>query len=82
MYVVGNKYPDNKLREIIPKSKLSDSGVDLLTKMLTAYPKKRITVEKALKHEWLKGKIAAREEMPTYEAINEMDRVKKKVKRE
>lgn len=58
MYVVGNKNPQNKLRSIIPRDKLSDVGVDLLTKLLTPYPKRRITAEKALKHDWFKGQIA------------------------
>jgi serine/threonine protein kinase len=58
MYVVGNKYPENRLRSIIAKDKLSDTGVDLLQKLLTPYPKKRITADKALKHDWFKGRIA------------------------
>ena len=60
MYVVGNKYPENKLRSIIPKDKLSDIGLDLLNKMLMCYPKKRITADRALKHDWFKGPIAER----------------------
>lgn len=60
MYVVGNKYPENKLRQAIPKEKLSDAGVDLMKKLLIPYPKKRITAEKALKHDWFKGPIANR----------------------
>lgn len=58
MYVVGNKYAKNRLREIIPKQKLSDSGVDLLKKLLIPYPPNRITAEKALKHDWFKSIIA------------------------
>ena len=49
--------------------------------MLVPYPKKRITAEKALKHDWFKEKIAERQEMPTCGAINEVDRVSKKVKK-
>lgn len=79
--MVGNRHPENKLRQVIPKEKLSDSGVDLLKKMLVPYPKKRITAEKALKHDWFKEKIAERQEMPTCGAINEVDRVSKKVKK-
>ena len=58
MHVVGNKYLENKLRTMMPKEKLSDNGVDLLKKLLTPYPKKRITADKALKHDWFKGPIA------------------------
>lgn len=49
-------------------------------KLLVCYPKKRISAEKALKHDWFKGVIAERAEMPTFVPINEMDRVKKLVK--
>lgn len=70
MYVVGNKHPENKLRSIIPKDSLSDSGIDLLKKLLTPFPKRRITAERALKHDWFKGPIADRIEMPTCIAIN------------
>lgn len=55
MYVIGGKYPENKLRSIISKQRLSDSGIDLLNKLLVPYPKKRINAEKALRHEWFKG---------------------------
>jgi cell division cycle 2-like protein len=80
MYVVGNKYPENKLRAMIPKERLSDSGIDLLKKMLTPYPKKRISGEKALRHDWFKGAIAERIEMPTCVGVNEVDRMKKRIK--
>ena len=70
LYIVGNKYPQNKLREIISKEKLSDEGLDLLKKFLTPYPKKRITIEKALKHDWFKGEMCERGQMPTRDAIN------------
>lgn len=58
MYVVGNKYQENKLRSLIPKEKVSDIGLDLMKKLLTPFPKKRINAEKALKHDWFKGPIA------------------------
>jgi cell division cycle 2-like protein len=64
------------------KRLLSDHGMDLLRKMLTPYPKKRISLDKALRHEWFRSEIASREEMPSHEAINEMDRVRKRVKKE
>lgn len=41
-----------------------------MKKMLTPYPKKRITAEKALKHDWFKAKISERLDMPSCEAIN------------
>lgn len=80
MYVIGNKYPQSKLRQAIPKEKLSDLGLDLMKKLLVPYPKKRISAERALKHDWLKGQVSDRSDMPTFAAINQMDRVKKIVK--
>lgn len=79
---MGNKYPQNKLREIISTDKLSDEGIDLLKRMLCPFPKKRISAEKALKHDWFKGNIAERSDMPSDDPINEKDRVRKRVKKD
>ena len=56
IYVMGKKYPTNKLAEVIPRGEngLDDKGVDLLKQLLTANPKKRITARKALGHIWFK----------------------------
>lgn len=48
------------------KDQLSDDGVNLLTQMLTANPKKRITAKKALNHPWFKKGVCESSEMPTY----------------
>ncbi|KAI5061668.1 hypothetical protein GOP47_0024173 [Adiantum capillus-veneris] len=54
------KQPFNKLREKFPptafvaKTPLSEEGFDLLSRLLTYDPKKRITAEKALQHKWFK----------------------------
>jgi hypothetical protein len=60
MYVIGKKYPVNKLREMIPTSKLSDEGIELLKGLLTANPKQRITAKKALNHAWFKKELCPR----------------------
>jgi hypothetical protein len=60
MYVIGKKYPTNKLREMIPESKLSNEGIELLKGLLTANPKQRITAKKALNHPWFKKDICLR----------------------
>jgi hypothetical protein len=60
MYVIGKKYPHNKLREIIPESKISDEGIDLLKSLLIANPKQRITARKAVNHPWFKNNICPR----------------------
>ena len=45
----NRKYAGNKLNE---KIKLSEEGMDLLNKLLTLDPKKRISANKALTHKW------------------------------
>lgn len=55
MYVIGKKYPTNKISEMIPKQLLSHEGVDLLKQLLVGNPKKRISAKKALNHGWFKG---------------------------
>lgn len=62
IYVIGKKYPTNRLHEIIPKGEygLSPEGVDLLKNLLIANPKKRWSAKKALTHVWFKGEMATR----------------------
>ena len=47
-------------------------AVDLLKKMLVIDPKKRITVEQALEHEYLKG-LHIEEDEPTHDPINPIE---------
>lgn len=76
------KQPYNNLRSKFPatafggRPALSEAGFDLLNKMLTYDPEKRITAEEALKHEWFKEVPLpkAKELMPTFPARNETDR--------
>ncbi|KAF7125043.1 hypothetical protein RHSIM_Rhsim12G0029600 [Rhododendron simsii] len=55
---------------------LSDAGFDLLNKLLTYDPEKRITAEDALKHEWFREVPLpkSKEFMPTFPAQHEHDR--------
>ncbi|KAL7108302.1 hypothetical protein ACP275_06G104300 [Erythranthe tilingii] len=54
----------------------SDAGFDLLNKLLTYDPEKRITAEAALRHEWFREVPLpkSKEFMPTFPAENEQDR--------
>ncbi|EYU19618.1 hypothetical protein MIMGU_mgv1a021441mg [Erythranthe guttata] len=80
---LGNhKY--NLLREVfqaialnrLPVTIPSDAGFDLLNKLLTYDPEKRITAEAALRHEWFREVPLpkSKEFMPTFPAENEQDR--------
>ncbi|KAF1887920.1 hypothetical protein Lal_00023928 [Lupinus albus] len=55
---------------------LSDSGFDLLNKLLTYDPEKRITAEAALNHEWFREVPLpkSKEFMPTFPAQHAQDR--------
>ncbi|XP_051120854.1 cyclin-dependent kinase G-2-like [Andrographis paniculata] len=76
------KHQYNQLRRKFPATSftgspvLSDAGFDLLSKLLTYDPEKRITAEAALNHEWFREVPLpkAREFMPTYPAQNAQDR--------
>ncbi|CAM6115601.1 unnamed protein product [Calypogeia fissa] len=54
------RQPYNRLRELFPQTgfagrhTLSERGFDLLNRLLTFDPKKRITADEALKHEWFR----------------------------
>eukprot|EP01018_Ginkgo_biloba_P031579 Gb_15107 [translate_table: standard] len=71
----------NKLRDKFPVTSfsgrpiLSESGFDLLNRLLTYDPNKRITAEEALKHEWFREVPLpkSKEFMPTYPAQNDHD---------
>eukprot|EP01018_Ginkgo_biloba_P004294 Gb_36478 [translate_table: standard] len=81
------KYPYNNLREKFPitsfsgKPTLSESGFDLLNRLLTYDPSKRITAEEALKHKWFTEVPLpkSKEFMPTYPARNDVDRRKRRL---
>ncbi|KAG5093311.1 hypothetical protein JHK84_048899 [Glycine max] len=60
---------------------LSDSGFDLLNKLLTYDPVKRITAEEALNHEWFREVPLpkSKEFMPTFPAQHAQDRRMRKI---
>lgn len=76
------KQPYNKLREKFPaasfsgKPTLSEAGFDLLNRLLTYDPNKRISSEDALNHEWFSELPLpkSKEFMPTCPPLNEHDR--------
>ncbi|KAJ8747320.1 hypothetical protein K2173_008251 [Erythroxylum novogranatense] len=76
------KHQYNLLREEIPATSftgspvLSDSGFDLLNKLLTYDPEKRITAEAALNHEWFREVPLPKSKdfMPTFPAQHAQDR--------
>lgn len=83
IFIQGRKHQhDDRLAEMIPKGEygLSPEGVDLLKLLLTINPKKRITAKKALQHPWFKDTICLREDMLRHNPINEIERVKKRLK--
>ena len=72
-----------KLREKFPRVSfagglnLSDAGFDLLSRLLTYDPKKRITAEEALNHRWFTELPLpqAIDKMPVHDSINARDRI-------
>ncbi|KAJ1410612.1 Serine/threonine-protein kinase, active site [Sesbania bispinosa] len=76
------KHQYNLLRKKFPATSftgspvLSDSGFDLLNKLLTYDPEKRITAEDALNHEWFREVPLpkSKEFMPTFPAQHAQDR--------
>ncbi|GMY26464.1 cyclin-dependent kinase G-2 isoform X1 [Fagus crenata] len=76
------KHQYNLLRKKFPATSftgspvLSDSGFDLLDKLLTYDPEKRITAEAALNHEWFREVPLpkSKEFMPTFPAQHAQDR--------
>ncbi|XP_010497483.1 PREDICTED: cyclin-dependent kinase G-2-like [Camelina sativa] len=55
---------------------LSDAGFDLLNKLLTYDPERRITVDEALKHDWFREVPLPKSKdfMPTFPAQHAQDR--------
>ncbi|KAK4402672.1 Cyclin-dependent kinase G-2 [Sesamum angolense] len=82
---VKHKY--NLLRKKFPATSftgspvLSDTGFDLLNKLLTYDPEKRITAEAALNHEWFREVPLpkSKEFMPTFPAQHAQDRRMRRV---
>uniref|UniRef100_A0A1D1YIG7 Cyclin-dependent kinase G-2 n=1 Tax=Anthurium amnicola TaxID=1678845 RepID=A0A1D1YIG7_9ARAE len=76
------RQPYNRLREKFPPTSfsgrptLSEAGFDLLNKLLTYDPDKRITAEDALNHEWFREVPLpkSKEFMPTFPAQHAQDR--------
>ncbi|XP_020107019.1 cyclin-dependent kinase G-2 [Ananas comosus] len=76
------KQPYNRLREKFPptsfsgRPSLSEAGFDLLNKLLTYDPEKRITAEAALKHDWFREVPLPKSKdfMPTFPAQHAQDR--------
>ncbi|XP_061338695.1 cyclin-dependent kinase G-2-like isoform X2 [Gastrolobium bilobum] len=83
------KHQYNLLRKKFPATSftgspvLSDSGFDLLNKLLTYDPKKRITAEAALNHEWFREVPLpkSKEFMPTFPAQHAQDRRMRRILR-
>ncbi|KAK4377007.1 hypothetical protein RND71_003303 [Anisodus tanguticus] len=76
------KHQYNNLRKIFPATAftgstvLSDAGYDLLNKLLTYDPEKRITADAALNHDWFREVPLpkSKEFMPTFPAQHAQDR--------
>ncbi|TKW40133.1 hypothetical protein SEVIR_1G226300v4 [Setaria viridis] len=83
------KQPYNRLRERFPPVSftggltLSEAGFELLTRLLTYDPEKRISADDALNHEWFREVPLPKTKdfMPTFPALNEQDRRIKKYKK-
>ncbi|XP_024990098.1 cyclin-dependent kinase G-2-like isoform X5 [Cynara cardunculus var. scolymus] len=81
------KHQYNLLRRKFPATSftgspvLSDAGFDLLNKLITYDPKKRITAEEALNHEWFREVPLPKSKdfMPTFPAQHAQDRRTRRV---
>ncbi|URE39270.1 cyclin-dependent kinase [Musa troglodytarum] len=81
------KQPYNKLREKFPPTSfsgrptLSEAGFDLLNKLLTYDPEKRITAEAALNHRWFQEVPLPKSKdfMPTFPAQHAQDRRQRRI---
>jgi len=81
------KHQYNLLRRKFPATSftgspvLSDAGFDLLNKLLTYDPEKRITAEEALNHEWFREVPLPKSKdfMPTFPAQHAQDRRTRRV---
>ncbi|KAJ4790532.1 Cyclin-dependent kinase 2 [Rhynchospora pubera] len=80
--VVYTKQPYNRLREKFPATSfsgrptLSEAGFDLLNRLLTYDPERRISAEEALRHPWFSEVPLPKSKdfMPTFPAHNDKDR--------
>ncbi|GMH27674.1 hypothetical protein Nepgr_029517 [Nepenthes gracilis] len=83
------KHRYNQLRKKFPATSftgtpvLSDAGFDLLNRLLTYDPEKRITAEAALKHDWFQEVPLpkSKEFMPTFPAQHAQDRRMRRIMR-
>ncbi|RWR96895.1 cyclin-dependent kinase G-2 isoform X1 [Cinnamomum micranthum f. kanehirae] len=83
------KQPYNKLREKFPPTSfsgrpaLSEAGLDLLNKLLTYNPEKRITAADALEHDWFREVPLPKSKdfMPTFPAQHSQDRTVRRLRR-
>ncbi|KAG0484860.1 hypothetical protein HPP92_008747 [Vanilla planifolia] len=81
------RQPYNRLREKFPPTSfsgrptLSEAGFDLLNKLLTYDPEKRITAEAALNHDWFREVPLPKEKdfMPTFPAQHAQDRRSRRI---
>ncbi|CAO2828937.1 unnamed protein product [Amaranthus hypochondriacus] len=79
----------NQLRKKFPATSftgspvLSDAGFDLLNRLLTYDPEKRITADAALKHDWFREVPLpkSKEFMPTFPAQHAQDRRMRRVRK-
>ncbi|TNV77900.1 hypothetical protein FGO68_gene2608 [Halteria grandinella] len=86
---LNKKFNQNRLREkfpVMPLSPddhmyLSDLGLDLLQKLLTYDPAKRISASDALRHPWFKEAPTPAKDMPQFPSLNEMSREQLRTKR-
>jgi cell division cycle 2-like len=84
--ITFKQYNVNKLRENFPAYStrddlvLTDKGYDLLSKLLTCNPSKRITAAEALRHAWFfENPLPFKpQEMPTFTEINDKERESRK----
>jgi serine/threonine protein kinase len=65
-----SRFTYNNLRKMLPS--LSEKGLDLMNKLLTYDPKKRITAKEAMSHPYFKEKPFPQETtlMPTFPSIH------------
>lgn len=75
MMKLGN-YPYNQLRKKFPAATMTENGFKLLNRFLTYDPKRRITAEEAMNHEWFTEdpKPTPPEMFPTFPAKSEQHR--------
>ncbi|KAL3312102.1 Cyclin-dependent kinase 11A [Cichlidogyrus casuarinus] len=77
---VFTEYPYNQLRRRFTERQISEQGFDLLNKLLTYDPNKRVTAEKAMTHQYFNEKPRAIDPsmFPSWPAKSEGNFVKRK----